>query len=155
RVGPISMDLTDLWNSNEEHLSAPLFRAMDRRLASAVKVKDQAERLWNKTFRPIRVGKSPEAWLLLSPKAVRISELRTDNNALSLSLAVETEARVIVGPKPATPDRLPKLPSPLPLAEPSNAFRVSVPALLPYERASEIAMKRVTEKPIRVRGTEV
>ncbi|MBI3675916.1 MAG: DUF4403 family protein [Proteobacteria bacterium] len=155
RVGPISMDLTDLWNRNEDHLSEPLFRAMDRRIASTVKVKDQAERLWSKAFRPIHVGKSPEAWLLLSPKTVRVSGIRTDNNALSVSLAVDTQASIVVGPRPSSPDKLPKLPAPLPLATPSSAFRVSVPALLPYDRAAELAMKSVTEKPIRVHGATV
>jgi hypothetical protein len=155
RVGPVSMDLTDLWNHNEERLSAPLFRAMDRRIGSAVKVKEQAERLWTKTFRPIHVGKSPEAWLLLSPRAIHVSALGADNNVLSVSLAVDTEAQVIVGPRPPSPEKLPKLPTPLPLAASSSSFHVSVPALLPYDRAAELTMQRVTDKPIRVHGATI
>jgi hypothetical protein len=101
------------------------------------------------------VGKSPEAWLMLSPQSIRVSALRTDNNAVSISLAVDTLARVMVGPKPETPRKLPKLPKPLPLAQPSNVFRVSVPTLLTYDRAAQLAMQRVIKKPISVRGATV
>ena len=52
KLGPVSMSLADLWNHNEEQLSRPLFKTLDRHLASAVKVKPQAQRLWIKAFRP-------------------------------------------------------------------------------------------------------
>ena len=52
-----------------------MFKALDRHIASAVKVKLQAGRLWAKAFRPIKVGKAPEAWLLLSPQRIRVGGL--------------------------------------------------------------------------------
>jgi len=154
KLGPVKMDLTDLWNHNEDHLSDPLFKAVDKHLGSALKVKAQAERLWQKAQRPIRVGKSPEAWLMLAPERIRVSGLSTVNDALVVSLAVDTRARVVVGPKPAEA-KLIALPAPMPLAAASDSFAVSVPAVLPYDEAARLAMARLSAHPIHVGSTKV
>ncbi len=154
RVGPLALDLTDLWNQNAEHLSAPLFKALDRRVASAVKVKPQAQRLWEKAFLPFKVGKKPEAWLLIAPEHLRASPLRIEGGRLEVTLAVDGHARVVVGPKPDSvkPAKIPNL---LPLTAPSNAFAFAVPALLPYEEASRLALARLRQHPPHVGATAV
>ena len=155
RLGPVTTDLANVWDRNAEHLSKPLFKAMDRRIASAVKVKPQAERLWQKAFAPIKVGKSPEAWLVLAPQRIAVGELRAQGGMVEVSLTADTRARVVVGPKPAIPDKLPPLPPASPLAVPSNAFHVAVPAELSYARAAELAIARLEKKPLHVGGTKV
>jgi len=155
RLGPASTDIASIWDHNDEHLSKPLFKAMDRRVAAALKLKPEAERLWRKVLRPIRVGKKPEAWLVLSPTRIRVSDLLAENDALVVSLAADTEARVIVGPKPPEPAKLPPLPPPEHLAAPSNAFSVAVPATLSYAQAAELAMQRLQQKPIQIGRTKL
>ena len=66
-------ELRRSWNRNQASLSAPLFKTLDRHIASGVKIRPQAERLWQKAQLPIRVGKSPEAWLVLAPERIRVS----------------------------------------------------------------------------------
>lgn len=155
RVGPIGFDLTDLWNQNEEHLSKPIFKALDRQLVSSLKIRPQAQRLWEKAFRPIKVGKKPEAWLLLSPKRIFVGPLRTANNAAIVTLAVEGVARVVVGGKPQMPAKPPRLPAPQFLQAPSNAFSFSVPATLSYADASKIVMDRLEKHPVRASGARL
>ena len=155
RLGPVTTDIASVWDHNQDHLSTPLFKAMDKRIASAVKLKPQAERLWQKALRPIRVGKSPEAWLLLSPRRIRVSDVLTTGDAVVVSLAADTQAQVIVGPKPAMPAKLPPLPPPEHLAAPSNAFTVAVPAALSYAQAADLAMQRLQKKPIHVGSSRI
>ncbi|HEV2563208.1 MAG TPA: DUF4403 family protein [Rhizomicrobium sp.] len=154
RLGPVKMSVTDLWNHNEEHLSQPLFKAFDRHIETAVKVKDQAKRLWAKVQRPFRVGKSPVAWLVIAPERIRIAGPFTKDNAIVVSLSVDARAHVIVADSLPAPNPIP-LPAPAPLAAASNTFSVSVPVLLPYDEAAQLAMQRLRDKPIRVGGAAV
>jgi hypothetical protein len=68
RLGPINMSVTELWNNNDQHLSEAIFKQLDKRLGPAIKLKPQAEKLWTRVQQPIRVGKKPLAWLLLTPR---------------------------------------------------------------------------------------
>jgi len=154
-IGPLRMSIAKLFNQNEEHLSQPIFRAVDKRIASAFRIRNSAERLWLKVHQPIKVGKDPQSWLLLSPERLRITPLMTRNNALIISLAADVRAKVVVGDKPATPDKPPKLPLPLLLENESNAFSVTVPATLSYANAARIAMGHLQKHPLRAGLTNV
>jgi hypothetical protein len=155
KLGPLKMSVADLWNRNEQHLSAPLFKTLDRRVASAVKIKPQAERLWAKAAYPIRVGKSPEAWLILSPDRIFVAQPAVRGNALAVSLGLEVKAQVVVADHAPAPLMQPPLPAPERLQAPSNRFGFVVPVLLPYEEAVRLATQRFAKKPLRVNGMTV
>ena len=148
RIGPINMSVGELWNQNQQQLSGPIFRALDKRIAAAIKVRESAERLWRKVQQPIHIGKNPEAWLLLSPEQIKVTPIHTENGALVIALAAAVRAHVIVGPRPEVPEKLPKLPPPQTLQAPSNTFAVSVPVMLPYHEAARLAVVRLKRKPI-------
>lgn len=155
KVGPLKMSIADLWNRNAQHLSAPLFKALDRHLAAGIKIKPQAERLWAKAAYPIRVGKSPEAWLVLAPDKVFVGEPVTHGNALAISLGLEVRAHVVVAdhaPAPLTP--LP-LPAPERFNAPPDRFRFVVPVLVSYNEAVRLAMQHLAKQPLRVSGMAV
>lgn len=154
KIGPVKMNLTDLWNNNADHLSDPLFKAFDRHIETAVKIKDQAKRLWSKAQHPFRVGKSPTAWLVIAPEKIRIAGPFTQNNAIIVSLSVDGRAHVVVANQLPAAKPVP-MPAPAPLGATSNAFSVSVPMLLPYDEAVLLAMQRLKDKPIRVHGSRV
>ncbi|HWU24820.1 MAG TPA: DUF4403 family protein, partial [Rhizomicrobium sp.] len=155
KLGPIKMSFADIWNRNQDRLSQPLFMAIDRHIASGIKLKPQAERLWAKVQHPMRVGKSPAAWLVLEPERLRVSQLFTANNTMSLSLGVDVRARVVVSDQPprTPPER--KLPAPALLSKPSDQFHFAVPVLLPYGEASAIAMQRLAQTPIKIGGAQL
>ncbi len=152
KIGPLKMSVAELWNSNQEHLSAPIFKAIDKRIASAFKLRGQVERLWRKLQQPIRIGKAPESWLVLSPERLRVTPLKTENGSLVVSLAADVRAHVVVGSKPATPDAIPRLPPPQSLNAPSNAFSATVPVSLSYADAARLAMAQLKKKPLRAAG---
>ena len=156
KIGPLSMTVTDLWNANQDQLSAPLFRAIDREIGSAIKVKPQAQRLWHKAFEPIRVSKRTPAWLVLAPQHLRIGTMQAQGDAVVLTLGLDVRAHVVVGNKPETPVKTPPLPAPLPLANvPANTFRFSVPVLLPYSEAERLAFQRLRDHPVSLSGERI
>jgi hypothetical protein len=155
KVGPLRMRIADLWNRNAQHLSAPLFKALDRHIAASIKIKPQAERLWAKAAYPIRVGKSPEAWLVLAPERIFLAQPTTRDNAVAVSLGVAVRAQIIVADHAPAPLTQPPLPAPEPLQTPSDRFRLVVPVLLPYHEAVTLAMQQLAKKPLRVNGMVV
>ncbi|HEY5338284.1 MAG TPA: DUF4403 family protein [Rhizomicrobium sp.] len=155
KVGPMKMSVTDLWNNNDAHLSDAIFKQMDKRIGTAIKLKPQAEKLWARVQQPIRVGKRPPAWLLLSPEALRIGHVQAQNNALIISLAADVRGRVIIGDTPPVPDKPVPLPRPAPLGTPSNAFAFTIPVTLPYDEAAKLALDRIQKKPPHVGSSQI
>ena len=155
KLGPIKMSFADLWNRNQQSLSAPLFKALDKHVASGIKIKPQAERLWLKAQRPIQVGKSPIAWLVLGPRPIRVSQPQTRANAMVVAMGVDVRAHVVVSDTPPQAAAYRALPAPARLAAPSDRFAFVVPVLLPYGAAADLAMQRLSKTPIKMSGGNV
>jgi hypothetical protein len=155
QLGPLKMSVRELWNGNQDKISGPIFKEIDKQISKALKLRGEVERLWKKLQQPIRVGKSPDAWLVMAPERLRVTPLHTENGALVVSLAAEVRAHVVVGEKRAAPAAPPKLPAPETLDQPSNAFAVTVPVTLSYVDASKIAMQQLKKKPLRASGMDL
>ena len=154
-IGPLKMRVTQLWDRYQDELSKPLFKAFDRQIDNDVKIRPQAEKLWAKIQQPIRVGKRPLAWLLLEPKALRISGPQAAGNAVAVALGVDVKARVILADQLPVPATLVPLPAPQHLGAASNQFFFVVPVTLPYDEAAALAMKRLQKKPLHVGSSNV
>ncbi|HEY1632699.1 MAG TPA: DUF4403 family protein [Rhizomicrobium sp.] len=155
KLGPLRMRLTELWNHNDEHLSDPLFRALDKRLPEQVKIKPAIERLWARAWQPIKIGKRPEAWLMLTPQRILVGQPLAAGNAITLSVGIVGQARVALGDAPFLAPTAPPLPSPGRLDRPSNRFTFVVPVILPYDQAAKLALARLEKKPPHVGRTQV
>jgi hypothetical protein len=155
KLGPLKMDVADLWNRNAERFSQPLFKTLDRHIASTIGIKPQAERLWAKATYPIKVGKSPQAWLLLAPEQIRVAQPVARDNALTVSVGLDVRAQIVVADHAPEPAKIEPLPSPEPLSAPSNRFSFVVPVLLPYDEAAGLALQRLVKAPLRVGGMTV
>ena len=155
KLGPIKMSFADLWNRNQQSLSASIFKAIDRHVASGVKIKPQAERLWLRAQRPIQVGKSPVAWLVLEPDRIRIAQPQTRANAMVVAMGVDVRAHVVVSDTPPQTNLGRVLPAPAPLTSPSDRFTFVVPVLLPYDQAANLAMKNLAKTPVKFSGGNV
>ena len=154
RIGPLVTNIRDVWNDNDELLSRPLFRMLDREIARGVQDRGRIAQLWARAFTPIKVGKKPVAWLLLSPERIRVGRLGTENGDFMLSLGVEARARVIVQDEP--PQVAPtRLPPPAPLQGHDDRFAFTVPVLLPYDHAAALAMASLAGKPPHLAGMRV
>ncbi|HEY2069336.1 MAG TPA: DUF4403 family protein [Rhizomicrobium sp.] len=149
-LGPLSANLTQLFDRNEQHLSDPLFKSFDKRIPDQIKIRPAAEKFWARAFQPIRVGKRPQAWLLLSPQRALVGQPTAANGNITAALGIEAQARVVLGDEPQVPQALPPLPAPGRLAAPSNRFSFVVPVSLPYDQAAKLALARLQKKPPRV-----
>ena len=153
RVGPIVTNIAQVWNDNQESLSWPLWRSLDKEIAR-LPLKPRIAQVWAGTFRPIKIGKSPVSWLVLRPETLGVSQPRLRAGRITLSLALSTRARVVV--QDAAPENAP---TPLPAAQilnaPSQGFSFNVPLMLPYDEASRLALASLAERPPRAGGMTV
>jgi hypothetical protein len=155
KVGPLKLSIAELWNRNAARLSQPLFKSLDKHIASEVKIRPQIERLWTRTTKPLRVGKAPLSWLVLSPERIRVAQPQMHDNAVTVGMGVDVRGRVIVLDHSPEPARTPPLPPIAPMTAPSNRFSFVVPVLLPYDEAAQLAMKRLWDKPLKIGGMTV
>jgi hypothetical protein len=153
RIGPLVTNIAQVWNENQESLSRPLWRSLDKQIGR-VPLRSRIARVWTEAFTPIKFGKSPVSWLVLRPEALGISQPRLQDGRITLSLALSARARVVV--QDGVPDNSP---TPLPVAgilnTPSRGFSFNVPLVLPYEQASLLAMASLAKRPPKAGGMTV
>lgn len=154
RLGPIKANIANIWNDNADTLSRQLFRNFDKQLANSLRVEERVARLWARSFKPVRIGKAPPLWLLLSPRRVRIGPVETANDTLTLSLGVDVRASMLAADR--APEIVPeKLPPPAPLNRDAGRFAFAVPVLLPYRQAADLALEALQKNPPRKDGRTV
>ena len=153
RIGPLVTNIAQVWNDNQESLSRPLWRSLDKQIGR-VPLRSRIAQVWSEAFDPIKVGKSPVSWLVLRPEALGVSQPRLRDGNITLSLALSARARVVF--QDAAPDNRP---TPLPAAEiltaPSQGFSFNVPLLLPYDQASQFAMASLAKRPPKAAGMTI
>jgi hypothetical protein len=150
RLGPIVTNVTSLWNHNQAALSQPLWHSFDRQIGR-LPLKAAIAKFWTAAFKPIRVAKSPVAWLVLRPKQVILSQPLVRGGVVTISMGLVAEAHVAVQETP--PDNLP---APLSRADigasPSNDFSFAVPVLLSYDEAAKLTLISLAKRPPRIAG---
>ncbi|HWD26101.1 MAG TPA: DUF4403 family protein [Rhizomicrobium sp.] len=153
RLGPLVTNLADVLNDNEDVISRPLWKLVDKQLAR-LKLRPQVEKAWAALAKPIRVGKKPLAWLVLQPERARVARPVTRDGALVVSLALDVRGTVVPSDTPPA-NAIKPLPAPAPLAAPSDRFEAAVPIRLPYDTAARLALQSLTRRPPRIAGTLV
>lgn len=154
RIGPLVTNLADIWNANDELLSRPLFRLLDKKIAAGLHERARIQTFWTRAFTPIKVGKRPLAWLVLQPERLRVGQPSVIDDRLTLSFGLDVRARVLVQdvPPAVQPTQLPALAK---LGEASNGFQFVVPLLFPFARAAHLAMESLVKKPPHIAGAAV
>lgn len=145
RLGPLRAELSNLLADQSEAIAKPIFKEVDKQLPKWANLRKHVAELWAKANAPIQIGKSPQAWLLLTPRHIFVGTPRAQGDALVLALGLETQARVQLGAEPQT-----RRPPPLPPREPMRArpeprFHLQVPAMLPYGEAARLANERLKQ----------
>jgi Domain of unknown function (DUF4403) len=148
RVGPVVTNIAQIWNDNQESLARPVWRSIDKQV-SAIPLRSRVMMLWANAFVPQHVGKAPISWLVLRPEQLRIAQPSVQGGAIGISLGLTARAHIVIqDAQPANP--VTPLPQVSIMTSPSNSFSVTMPLLVPYDRAASLAMTSLTKKPPQV-----
>ncbi len=151
KLGSVNANLTDVLNSNEEIFARPLSKAIDREIMHSVHLREQIGKAWARAFTPIKVGKKPVAWLVLSPERLRVAGPTMSGRALNLTVGLDVRGHVVTQDAPPLSTVSP-LPPPAPFQGASNRFSFVVPAMISYDDAAKLALASLQRKPPHVAG---
>ncbi len=150
-IGPVEANLTDILNNNQEILSRPLAKGIDREIDKSVHLREQIAKVWQRAFTPIKVGKKPVAWLVLAPERLRLAGPTSVGQSLTLTLGLDVRGRVVTQDTPPVTTPTP-LPPPARFSGQSDRFSFVVPATIPYDEAARLALASLARKPPHVAG---
>jgi hypothetical protein len=107
-----------------------------------LQLRQSAEALWKKAYEPVRVSSNPDIWVRFTPKAIGLSGISSDDQALTITLMAAGTTETFVGPKPA-PGPVTPLP-PLSKELPEDGFAFYLPIYADYSAATSV-LKQLLE----------
>jgi len=141
--------LTSRTDQELKSVVANIEKSIERQVR-ALDLRGDVEELWAQAFLIESLSReNPPAWLRLTPQSAGIGQFRANNGRFSASVLLRAKTEVIVGDKPAQPDR-----TPLGANEPivgRSGFNASIPVLADYAEVEPVilrALKRLAEKGI-------
>lgn len=134
----------DVTSNIAQVLSTRLARAaaeLDAHIAVHLDARGVAEQLWRAASVPIPLQAS--AWLLLSPRELRVSPLRGSGLTLSTSLVLLFQPSLVLGPRPTVASA--PLP-PLKVGPPTEGLHLTLEAKLPFEEATRLLGEQLPQR---------
>lgn len=146
RVTFLNIDVTDHAVGAMRRILDRLAGQLDKRIESALAVRETAEHAWQQISKPIQLDQG--IWLDLRPQAIATSPLSTEGGQIVLGLHMEARPRIVLGQAPEV--QLVPLPS-LGQQSTGDGFHVIVPIEIGYEEATRRLRETLglPDKPLR------
>jgi hypothetical protein len=143
--------------SIQQLLEEPLEKALDKalnkqkvKLATDARLKKQVDNFWQDLQTPRQLSSSPPIWLQATPKALYLSNIRIENNALQLGLSLKTALQTSSN-NSAPQAALTGAPAPIRQAINHSAVHLSLPLALSYEQMGASIKQGLQKKPIELK----
>ncbi|HJV33521.1 DUF4403 family protein [Geomonas sp.] len=154
KIGPLSVKP----RATVESMTAPLQRTLSalvaKKLNEKVPLQAQVAKAWSEAQKPIRLDKSYDAWLVVTPREVLLYPLAARDNRVKVAVGLTSFADLVIGPEPAARSALP-LPR-LKLATGTDRrFRVAVNTDVFYKDLLKIATPLLLNKELGQDGRSV
>ncbi|WP_158278821.1 DUF4403 family protein [Leucothrix arctica] len=134
----------------EKPIEKALAKALNKqktKLASENRLKQKVDEFWQKLQQPHQISNSLPLWLHTTPKALHLSQLRIENNALQLGLALKTSLRTTQEPK-STQANNSATPAPIRQAINHSTIHLSLPLALGYQQIQDSIKQGLQKKPV-------
>ncbi len=154
RIGPLSFKPRSIVEGIIQPVQRVLSDLAAQKLNDAFPLKTQITSVWNTAQKPILLDRSYNAWLKLTPQAVMLYPMTTQNNRVKLSIGISTYAELVVGPEPPARPALP-LPHLKLVNTFDKTFRIALNADLFYKELRAIASTKLLNKKFDSEGKSV
>lgn len=137
----------------EKAIEKALAKALNKqklKLAANTRLKQQVNDFWQRLQQPRELSRSFPLWLQATPKALYLSDLRLENNALQLGLSLKTMLQTTQGSKPSQ-QAITKTPAPIRQAINHSAIHLSLPLALGYQQMEDSIKQGLQKKPIQLK----
>ncbi|RVU82821.1 DUF4403 family protein [Leucothrix sargassi] len=139
--------------SIQQLLEKPIEKALDKalekqrqKLATDTKLKQQVNEFWQGLYEPRKLGGSFPLWLHTIPKALHLSNVRIENDALQLGLSLK--AMLSTSSDESATAAVSNVRAPVRQAIQHSAIRLSLPIALGYQEMQDEIKQALKQKPI-------
>lgn len=134
----------------------PILDKISQEIESKMKeisLKEPIEKFTKEIQKPIKINKQTNSWVLISPKELNISNIKTDETNIILNIGLKANTSVFLNKKPENFDLL--IPKIALNDEKEGKFIINLPIEAYFKELTEIVKKEITKKAIKAKGQKV
>ena len=99
-LGPLRIGLARFIEPALRNQMQLLAGQLDREIQNRIKIKDYVQQAWNQVQQPISLNKELDAWLTITPQAIRVSPLTASNGNFNLQIGLSSYLQTVTNGKP-------------------------------------------------------
>ncbi|MDB5262547.1 MAG: hypothetical protein JWQ14_1828 [Adhaeribacter sp.] len=99
-LGPLKIGLARFIEPALRAQMQALTAQLDREIQSRIKIKNYVQQAWVQVQQPIPLNKELDAWLTITPQAIRVSPLTASNGNFNLQIGLSSFLQTVTNGKP-------------------------------------------------------
>ena len=147
-LGPLKIGLARFVEPAMQNQMTRLSGLLDQEMQQRLNIRQYVQQAWQQLQQPIRLAKAYDAWLTVTPQAIRISPLHAANGDLNLRLGFQAFVQTSLNGKPMV-EINPTLPKLITDNNLTDQVQIQMTGEVPYTLATKLAKEQVASKTYR------
>ncbi|MGV3589411.1 MAG: DUF4403 family protein [Adhaeribacter sp.] len=144
-LGPLKIGLARFIEPSLRAQMQTLAGQLDREVQNRIKIKDYVQQAWNQVQQPIPLNKELDAWLTISPQAIKVSPLTASNGDFLLQIGLSSYLQTVTNGKPQVKPNL-ILPPLVTDNQLENNIQIGLMGEISYSHATKILKQQLVNK---------
>ncbi|WP_190277441.1 DUF4403 family protein [Adhaeribacter rhizoryzae] len=144
-LGPLKIGLASFIEPSLRAQMQTLAAQLDREVQNRIKIKEYVQQAWNQVQQPIPLNKELDAWLIITPQAIKVSPLTASNGDFLLQIGLSSYLQTVTNGKPQVKPNL-ILPPLVTDNQLKNNIQIGVMGEISYSHATTILKQQLTNK---------
>ncbi|GAB2525954.1 DUF4403 family protein [Rufibacter soli] len=138
--GPLRINLAPFVEPKLKAQMAPLLAQLDQQLQERIPLQTFLNQTWQQIQNPLLLNKQYQAWLSISPQAIRVTPLELQQDQLSLQVGIDAFVHVATGKKPEA-KALSGLPRFTPVRTLPQEAQIALASEVPYASLTQMVQQ--------------
>ncbi len=145
KIAGFGLDVKAMADVAIQNIVPRMMPQVDQAIREKVDLKKPMQKAWKALQEPYQIANDPNIWLHMQPETVSLATLRAENDSLQLTVGLNMKSKTLFE-RPSMSTLAANL-QPLPALKRkktlNNTFAVNLAVDLPYEKATELAIKKL------------
>jgi hypothetical protein len=141
-LGPLKIGLARFIEPALRNQMQLLAQQLDREVQNRIKIKDYVQQAWMQVQQPIPLNKELDAWLTITPQAIRVSPLTASNGDFNLQIGLSSYLQTVTNGKPIVKPNL-NLPPLVTDNHLANDVQIGLMGEISYTHATQILKQQL------------
>lgn len=147
-VGPLKIGLARFVEPAMQNQMTRLSGLLDQEMQQRLNIRQYVQTAWQQLQQPIQLDKAYDAWLTVTPQAIRISPLHAANGDLNLRIGFQAFVQTVLNGKPVVQVN-PTLPKLVTDDDLTDQVQIAMTGEVPYTLATKLVKEQVAGKTYR------